>query len=120
MSRVPSPPFREAANTADGALGYEGVALGPSSWEPNPAYTRIAKLLVGAFLSPPGRGGDTGGGFLAVQWRSEDAGALAQNSSGAFAPCAGWAADRINKELREGNLTAAFLATDLRRGASTT
>jgi hypothetical protein len=147
---------RDAMGSAGGGLGYEGVRLGINAWELNPAYTRIARLLAIAFLSPPGppvvfseqqgsavvgkmggavEGGgaeDTGappmrpsaGGFLAVQWRSEDGAAFADTNETrareGFAPCAGWAAERIRRALREHNLTAAFLATDLRQGASST
>jgi len=150
---------RDATSSAGGRLGYEGMRLGANVWELNPAYTRIARLLVLAFLSPsgppagvsarlsvtPGRGrrsdaasvGGAGGaaatqirpaggvgGFLAVQWRSEDSTAIANaNETTAradFAPCAGWAGESIRRVMRDHNLTAVFLATDLRQGASTT
>ena len=59
-----------------------------------------------------------------MQWRSEDGGAILNTNEttarAGFAPCAGWAAERILRALREHNLSTAFLATDLRRGASST
>ena len=69
--------------------------------------------------------GGNGLRFLAVQWRSEDwqkqvPKTVDPASPEALRPCANWAASRITAEMRKHNLTGAFLATDLRVGASGT
>jgi len=67
-----------------------------------------------------------GRGLLAVQWRSEDwqynvpERAVGFNASepDSLTQCAVWAAMAIRRALQEHNLSDAFLATDLRAGAS--
>ena len=116
--------WRSVTNTEalrDATLPYQGVPLRPSSWELNPAYELLALTLIHGLMDP-----EANGRFLAVQWRSEDwqkqvrGGASAAAAPDALRPCAQWAAARIKAEMAKHNLTEAFLATDLRGGASGT
>ena len=124
-------PNDERALRDEGApLPYEGVALTASVWEPNAAYAPLARLVLGATSSAAAAAGAVGG-LLAVQWRSEDwqynlargggggggGGNVSDPSS--LLPCARAAAASINRALRaKGPFAHAFLATDLRAGAS--
>ena len=105
----------------DANLPYQGVSLRPSSWELNPSYELLALHLIHGLMDPHAKGR-----FLAVQWRSEDwqkqvrGGASAAAAPDALRPCAQWAVQRILSEMRQRNLSEAFLATDLRGGASGT
>lgn len=104
----------------DANLPYQGVALRPSAWELNPGYELIALQLIGGLMDERANGR-----FLAVQWRSEDwqkqlPKSIDPASPDALRGCANWAAARIRDEMRKHNLTEAFLATDLRVGASGT
>ena len=83
-------------------------------------YELIALQLLAGTLDPAAKGR-----FLAVQWRSEDwqkqvPKSVDPASAEALRPCANWAASRIREEMRTHNLSEAFLATDLRVGASGT
>ena len=103
-------------------LPYEGFRLSPASFELNPGYDRLALYLVATLLAP------ASGRYLAVQWRSEDwhrnyrdnGNSQNRTAAAALRACAGWAAAAIQREMRLHNLSAVFLATDLRAGASGT
>ena len=103
------------------ALPYKGVSLRPSTWELNPGYELIAIQLIAGLMDP-----QAGGRFLAVQWRSEDWQKQVRSYGGdpsapdALHACARWAAAHIREEMAARNLTEAYLATDLREGASGT
>ena len=104
----------------DATLPYQGVHLRPSSWELNPSYELIALQLIAGLMDPAANGR-----FLAVQWRSEDwqkqlRGGADHSSADALKPCAEWAVSHIRSEMKARGLTQAFLATDLRDGASGT
>ena len=112
-------------------------------WEPNPGYDRLAQLLLAHVHAAAVLGQAVGGAekrrlaaammaeepgarLLAVQWRTEDwehnepNGSAAYNSSSAasLTACAGWVARRLQRAMAQHRLTAVFVATDLRAGAS--
>jgi hypothetical protein len=85
-------------------------------------YELVAIQLISGLMDPAAHGR-----FLAVQWRSEDWQKQLKSSAGtptdaahALRPCAEWAAERVLAIMAQHNLSEAYLATDLRGGASGT
>ena len=109
---------REALRDSS-TLPYQRMGLKPSVWELNPGYELIALQLIGGLMDPA-----AGGRFLAVQWRSEDwhkqLKGVDSSSPTALQDCAHWAAARVLTFMAKHNLSEAYLATDLRGGASGT